>query len=573
MTEDAQPPARRGLAQLSGRPAVKALVVVLATAAVYAASLGAPFVFDDASAVASNPDVADLGAWLASFGWRRNRSVADFTFALNGTIHGTGWVAGYHVVNALLHAACGLLVLRLARLLLASPFVAEAREAPPERGAPIGPFVAALVFVLHPVQTGAVTYVAQRFTVLAALLYVAATVLYLEWRRAVPVAGRRRHVLLAGAFLCAVLAMRTKEIAFTLPIVLVLAEFLFHAGPVRPRLLGLAPFVATMAIIPAALLVGASSFDVVGNDAIANPLRGNVPLGRGDYLLTQFRVVPTYLRLLLLPVDLTFDYDFPAVHSFGPAVAAWLLLLLAVFGAGIALIVASRRGDRRLRIAGFGVLWFFVALSVESSLIPIDDVIFEHRVYLPAVGFALVVAAGFDVARGRLGERPRRALVAAVAVWLLALAAGTVARNLVWSDPVAFWRDAVAKAPGKSRNHQNLGSVYVDRGWLGAALGEYDQAVQLAPNDALARFTLGNLYLQLGQTDSAIGEFKELLRIAPRAPATRTRLAGLYRAKGLLDDAEREAEAALAINPAYAPARRELQAIRRQRLLSGGAGR
>jgi hypothetical protein len=319
--------------------------------------------------------------------------------------------------------------------------------------------------------------------------------------------------------------------------------------------------------------VGAQSFDVVGNDAVANPLRGSVPLGRAEYLLTQLRVVPTYLRLLLLPVDLTFDYDFPPVRSFGPATAAWLLLLLAVFGAGIALIVASRRGDRRLRIAGFGVLWFFVALSVESSLVPIDDVIFEHRVYLPAVGFALLAAAGLDVARSRLGERPWRAVTAAVAVWLLALAAGTVARNLVWSDAVAFWRDAVAKAPGKSRTHQNLGSVYVDRGWLGAALGEYDQAVRLAPNDALARFNLGNLYLQLGQPNAAIGEFKELLRIAPRSPATRTRLAGLYRAKGLLDDAEREAETALAANPGYAPARRELQTIRRQRLLSGGAAR
>jgi hypothetical protein len=126
---------------------------------------------------------------------------------------------------------------------------------------------------------------------------------------------------------------------------------------------------------------------------------------RGIYLLTQFRVIATYIRLLFLPVNQNLDYDYPLYNSlFEPGVFFSFLFLLSIFGLAIYLFKRSRKtGNGYSLMASFGILWFFITLSVESSIIPIRDVIFEHRLYLPSVGavvaFGAAVFYGFDYLR------------------------------------------------------------------------------------------------------------------------------------------------------------------------------
>jgi tetratricopeptide (TPR) repeat protein len=551
------------------RPFVAAAVIVVAGAAAYATTFHVPFLFDDSSSIVSNPGLRDLRAVFRAV-FLSNRGLADLTFALNIAASGLA-VEGFHLVNLLIHLAGGLVVHRLVLLTFATPFVASAGGGTHEGGRAEGvALVAALLFVLHPVQTGAVTYIVQRQASLATLLYVGALVLYASWRLGDPRQSARSWARWGGALLLTLLAMRTKEIAFTLPVVLLAWEFLFCEGDRRRRLLGLLPFLLMLAIIPATLLAAGTSLDdAKGVDVFAARAVGAAGETRWDYLLTQFRVVVTYLRLLLLPVEQTFDYDYPIERAFFTwSVLSSLALLLAVAAAGLAMMVRATRGDRRLRVAGFGVLWFFITLSVESTLIPIDDVIFEHRLYLPSVGFSLVVAAVLAIAWDRFapsGGAGRPLLAAGFAAWLALLGGATFVRNRVWGDPITFFEDAAAKAPGKARPHLNLGIAYAVEGRMPEALREYEAAVRLNPANALAHYNLGHLYWRARRLDDAIREFEAVRQILPNALKTRNTLGRLQLEAGRLDDAEREFRGVLAMNPGYVEALQGLNGVLRER--------
>jgi hypothetical protein len=198
--------------------------------------------------------------------------------------------------------------------------------------------------------------------------------------------------------------MKTKEIAFTLPLAIALYEFLFLRDSIKRRLLYLAPLLLTMLIIPLSILDADRPIgEFIGEAGEAARVESGV--SRLDYLLTESRVVVTYIRLLLLPINQNIDYDFPFYNSFfDPKVFLSFLLLVSIVGLGAFLLRCSRSSEPALRAVSFGIFWFFITLSVESSLIPIQDVIFEHRLYLPSVGVFLALASGAAIFAERHGK-------------------------------------------------------------------------------------------------------------------------------------------------------------------------
>ena len=468
------------------RPWLPAALVVAVAAACYANTLHAAFQFDDYLHVVNDPALRDLGAAFAS-AWRTNRGVATLTFALDYACHGLA-LPGWHLVNLVVHALNGLLVLALGLRLAAA---AGPAERPPS---PAPAVTAALLFVAHPVQTEAVTYVVQRQASLATLFYLLALWLYAEGRR-LP-RGRLARAAWFGALAATLLALRTKEIAFTLPLALCLYEWLFGAGRARRRLALLAPFLATLAVVPLTILheQGAPAGGVLG--AVDAAARVQSALPRWLYLATELRVMVTYLRLLVFPAGQNLDYDYPLQGSLrSPAALASALLLAGLAVLALWMLRRARRpGQEPLRVAGFGLLFFFLASSVESSVIPIYDVILEHRLYLPSAGIALAAGALAGMAWERLPRCPawpRRAAAGALAALVAALSLATHARNEVWRDGVSLWSDVVAKSPRKSRPHEMLGEALEDRGDLPAAVAEWRVAVALDPDNSNALNQLG----------------------------------------------------------------------------------
>ncbi|MEE9613971.1 MAG: hypothetical protein V3W31_03325, partial [Thermodesulfobacteriota bacterium] len=234
---------------LSGRWGRLAAVmgIVVTAGLVYSNALSGPFLVDDHIYILKNPEVRSLGNFLDISG---TRYVAFLSFALNYAVGGYSPV-GYHLVNVVIHVINGLLVWWLALLTFRSPALSGAGE-----DTRLSYFIAlgaALIFISHPVQTQAVTYITQRFASLATLFYLLSLALYVKWRLSPELKSRSVFYILS--LVSAVLAMKTKEIAFTLPLVIVLYEFTFfglsfNGLRARARFLPLVPFLLTMAIIP-----------------------------------------------------------------------------------------------------------------------------------------------------------------------------------------------------------------------------------------------------------------------------------------------------------------------------------
>lgn len=500
-------------------------MLLAAVAFCYANSLRVPFQFDDEANILDQPCGADLACYFRpGVPEMRNRPVAHLSFWFDLWLHGP-WPPGFHLVNALVHAAAALAVLALARLTLR---LADRSGAVAARDREAASLLAALLFACHPVQTEAVTYIVQRMASLAAALYLGSLLLYARSRLEPDRPGRRR-LLLAAALASAALAMKTKETAFTLPLAAALYDLAFLPGPRRRRLAALGPMLATLAVVPL------TSLDLGGARAgllarLDQASRVQTGQSRLEYFVTQWRVVATYLRLLAAPFGQNADPDYPRFHALGdPAVLASGALLAAFMGVGAWLLARSRRPE--WRVCGFGIAFFFLALSVESSVVPIVDVMFEHRLYLPVAGAALAVsAAGLAVARDRPGWRP--ALAAAAAAWVAALGAATVARNRVWGDEVSLWSDVAAKSPRNARAQYQLGNAWRNRGDLAAAAGCWLRAVELEPRYSMAWNQLGNLAAHAGDAGLARARYQRAVEADPGNAEAHYNLAALLERSG-----------------------------------------
>ncbi|GFO65403.1 tetratricopeptide repeat protein [Geomonas paludis] len=572
-------------------PLVHILLVLAVGFAVYSNIIWAPFVFDDQPFLAGNPLIKDFGfftdpqrvlALPVNPDLKNNfmlRPVAYFTFALNYALHGLN-VGGYHVVNLLLHLVNALLVYLLVWLTLRTPLLrmegGEEADQPAERFYYL-PLAGTLLFVCHPLQTQAVTYVIQRFVPLVALFYIGALVLYVAGRLAAGKASR--NGLYLASLLASVLAMKTKENAFTLPVLILLYEWVFFRGAfTAARLLRLVPFALTMAIIPVKLMQLSSMAATAQGGKVAGAVNlvNFKQVSSWEYLMTQFGVVATYLRLLLLPVGQNFDYDYPLQKVFlAPAVLLPLALLLALAGLGGWLLFRSRRDPRcaPLALVGFGIWWFFITLSVESSVVPIDDLIFEHRAYLPSVGFLVAAVTGVFFLLPRRAGAPvatSRPAVAILALLVTASAAAAYARNTVWETPVSLWRDAVSKSPAKHRPHFSLGVALADTlpPWhtddvnvmlqpmdarqnevLGEVVREFQTAIKLDPQSGAAHTFLGGALLVQKRYREAADALTTAARLEPNDGRPHAFMGQVLEAQGDLAGARRKYQEAIALEP------------------------
>ena len=356
---------------------------------------------------------------------------------------------------------------------------------------------------------------------------------------------RASWILYLCSLLSAILAMKTKEIAFTLPFVIALYEFMFFKEKFKKRILYLAPILLTMLIIPLSLIdMNRPLGEILGgiDESTRKIIATEVSTtSRWDYLFTQFRVIVTYIRLIFLPINQNLDYDYPIYRSlFTPSVFLSFLLLLSIFGLGIYLLYRSRftacpalRSEAGVhssptpnselltpnsRLVSFGIFWFFITLSVESSIIPIADVIFEHRLYLPSIGAIIAITSlVFTVHSSWFRAYKRWNAIAIVLFGLITVvfAGAAYQRNTVWQNEVSLWEDIVRKSPNKARGHNNLGAAYGSKGLTDKAIEHFQIALRLKPDLAEVHNNLGNAYVEKGMLNEAIQAYRRALWLKP----------------------------------------------------------
>ena len=554
----------------------------------YSNTFNSPFHFDDIGSIVNNPIVKDLGYFsepemakgLEFHNSLKKRYVGYLTFALNYGVHGLN-VTGYHVVNLSIHIANAFLVYFLIVLMFKTPFLEISQLRIYSRHIAI---ITALLFVSHPVQTQAVTYIVQRLTSLATMFYLASLLAYVKSRLAVQ--GPGRYVLYPASLIFAALAMKTKEIAFTLPLIITLFEFSFFP-PALPRAAGGTKVIRrAFFLIPLFVIMLAMLFTVIEPGRPLSETLGDIvevkvveKISRHDYMLTESRVLVTYLRLLAFPVRQNLDYDYPVFNSFfDPQVLLSFLFLSGIFCLAVFLyyrsritdyhsesdvqkpeIHASLIADPASRLIAFGIFWFFLALSVESSIVPLHP-IYEHRVYLPSVGVFIAVASLLFLAFDRFRQY-RLPLLTALTALIVVFSATTYARNSVWQSEISLWEDTAGKSPHRARVQNNLGSAYISAGMFDKAEKRLNIALALKPNYAMAHNNLGLLFSATGQNEKALKYQLTAIGLDPEFPGAHYDLGSVYMTMGMPDMAVDHYSAALRLNPGYAEAHYEIGTI------------
>ena len=436
----------------------------------YSNSFEAAFQFDDEGFIINNNylhDVTSLKGLKQIYSHHRpSRFVGFVSLAIDYHFYHEN-VFGYHITNFIVHILNGFFVWWFVMQVLS---LKKFQESPLNKAKNLIAFFAALIFVSHPLQTQAVTYIYQRAASLASFFYLVSVNFYLKGRRNQKNNGSFVWFFVVAG-ISAVLGMLTKETLFTLPFIIILFETGFLDDSDKDKK-GLSKKVMTLFLIitPLILFIPATfGFDL---SKVFTPLvlRANEHeiVTSGKYFLSQCRVIPQYIRLLFIPLGQNLDYDLPLAHSLWDAgVLPGMIFILSLIGAAFFLM-------KRNKFMALGLFWFFITLSVEASFIPIRYLIFEHRLYLPMAGFSCVIAAGLFYIL-----RDYKKYVTAMIIIVVILSTLTYLRNEVWRTKVGFWEDVVSKSPNKCYVHFALGGAYYEQGAKKKALVHYNKALNL----------------------------------------------------------------------------------------------
>ncbi|MCD6308085.1 MAG: tetratricopeptide repeat protein, partial [Candidatus Latescibacteria bacterium] len=529
------------------RGALPPLLIAAAAVAVYADTFNASFHLDDFQNIVGNPAIRDIGDLRTLLGFNNRRFVGFLTFALNYRINGLE-LFGWHAVNLAIHIAAAWVVRLLVVLLFSTPALERSPLSKHRHGIA---FWCALLFAVHPVQTQAVTYIVQRFASLAALFYLSAAALYVKGRLT---EGIGRFGFFAASIAAGFLGLFTKENVATLPFAAALIEIFFFRFRTKVREVVVRPrFWAAVTVVGGVFLAAMRVILPNGLRTVLTPAAsqryGDPMLTPTIYFITQFRVIAVYIRLLFLPVGQNLDHDIPASTGFfEPAVLTGAFLAAAAFVAAVLLY-------RKNRAASFGIAWFFLTLSVESSLKPLGNVMFEHRLYLPFFGFGLCTVSE---AYRLFAAGHRRILRVALAALMCILAVAAFRRNAVWRNEITLWRDAADKSPDKARPLHNLGLAYQRAGDYSSAAEAYRAALKRNPNAYETHLNLGMILARTGRTDEATRHYRRAIDINPNAGAAFINLGSLLLSSGDPDRAEGLLRKAVELDPESATARYNL---------------
>jgi tetratricopeptide (TPR) repeat protein len=564
-----------------------AIVTVLA----FGGAFRGPFQFDDIASIAQNPTIERL--WPPSLNPPERtavsgRPVVNYSLAINYAINRALGVAqdtssdnshaaaGYRVVNIVIHLLAGLLLFGLIRRTAAIAETPEWWSLSPDTLAA----VVTVLWLLHPLQTEAVDYVIQRTELLVSTFYLAT--LYASARAWDAATARDRRAWYAASIAACLLGMGSKEVMASAPLAVILYDRAFRVpswrGLVRAgsRRWFYVALIATLVPLAATIIGGARADSVGFQHGVA----------WYEYLYSQGWAIARYIKLVLWPDALTFDYGENPIRG--------LRGVVGCVGLAVVAIVVAASWRRRLWLAFLGT-WFFMLLAPSSSVVPIlTEIAAERRMYLALVPVLLVATIGVELLRQRLkrfdSDRRRRVLATLVVVvgalyfvssaWmgdvlaaavapsdasrlpltaiariLIALAAALLAwwlvvardgrvplaaivtllvvrtaqRSAVYSDAEGLWRDAAAKVPGNPRAYDNLAAAIIqkDSSRASEAEGLLRRAIAIDSTYITGWTNLADVVLRQGRTTEGRSLLEHALAINPNAIDASERLGGV----------------------------------------------
>ncbi len=519
-----QSPGPTVVATGSGSQLVRLLVVVgLVT---WASSLGGAFIYDDLDAIVGNPHIRQI--WPIWEVFRAppqsplaGRPVVSLSIAITYALGGLNpWA--HHAFNMAVHVLNGLLLFEIVRRTLESTGLHERFGTSAARLS----CIAALIWMVHPLQSESVTYLTQRTELLVSCFYL--LTLYCSIRSWAATDARRWS--LAAVAACA-LGMCSKEVMVSAPLAVLLYDRAFQSGSIGRAVQRHAVLYAGLGatwLILTAIVTTSPRSAAVGFQLGISSL---------DYLRTQMGVIVHYLRLSIWPHPLVLSYsDWPIARSFGDVVPQMLLVLLLAGATIVGLI--------RNAWVGFLGAFFFMILAPSSSFVPIvTEIAAERRMYLPLAAIVvLVVVGGYrvmlwldDRIMARAGAQ--RGALAAVVLVVLVLAGGTIRRNMLFWSTLDIWQDNVIHRPADAFARTQLGAELLRNKDPVRAMRELEEAVRLKPDYGLAHLNLGASLFMQRDFQGAEKEFSAALRIDPNSEPAHTNMGMAMMKQGRREDA------------------------------------
>lgn len=484
----------------------------LAALAAFSPALDGSFVFDDFHLPFADPHAAQMPAafWIGGV-----RPLLSATYWLNFLISGTS-PAGYHFVNLLLHVTTSVLVILIFQQLFRiaypfSPAAADRREYA---------LFAAAIFLLHPLQTESVDYIAGRSELISGLFFCASWLVFLRnFDRDTTWAIVFKVLSLAG------LAVLGKESAISLPFLLLLTDVYFSDRPIVKQLR------RRIRLYSLLLVGGAAAAALILRTLVSGTAAGfSLGVTPWEYALTQCRAIFIYLRLFIVPVGQNADWKVPFYRSLTEDGAVWYLLgILLLVGLVVWLF-------RKNRLISFGLAAFLVMLAPTSSIVPIQDALAERRMYLPIAGLILAVIGALTGLAAKTRIRPSLRLGAAAVLLVIGLMSHN--RSEAWASDVSLWSASVRANPANDRAHFGLGSAMLIHGDCAGAAREFKILTENNKNDDQAFWNLGAANDCLKKPAEALTAFRSFAMIRPNAK--------VYDRIGMIEAKRGDATAALA---------------------------
>ncbi len=491
------------------------------------------FVWDDDAYVSQNPLLtAPDGLWNIWFSTDQPSQYFPLvytTFRAERAVWGLH-PTGYHVVNLLLHLADALLVgLILRRLRIP------------------GAWLAAAIFLLHPVQVESVAWITERKNVLMAFFLGLSTLAWIRFTglsrdgRAAPRAYWTSLALYAAALL-------SKTTACMAPAAQVLIHWLRRERIDRRRWAQMAPFLAM------GLAMGL--FTVWWERHHQGTRPELLPLAPVERLLLSSRALWFYLGKLAWPVNLAFSY--PAWHIDAREPGAWMWPALCA-AAGVALW----RWRARIGRGPIAAAAFYVAMLLPTSGVILlatfaYSYVADHYQYAACVGPIALACAAWQRTTLRLGPRGRAASGVAAALLLVVLATLTWRQARAYAGPEALWRDTLRKNPRSWLAHNDLGTWLHSHGKVDEAIEHFRRALEIERGnpwpEARIRYNLANALARRGDLAEAEGLYRQVLERRPLDAPAANNLGNVLMASGRAGEAVRSYRRAVESDPDYVQA-------------------
>ncbi|MHC1738120.1 MAG: tetratricopeptide repeat protein [Ignavibacteriaceae bacterium] len=464
-------------------------IIIISLILIYSNSFNNSFNWDDTYLIQNNPRIEKIENYILTDSWFRifnNRSLSLLSFALNYQLNGLDEF-GYHLYNLIVHILASLTLYFLSLLLIKS--LSENKILAPPRQYYFA-LLTALIFALHPLQTDAVTYITQRMASMAGFFVLLSTYSYSRFR--ISPSSIRKYLWISLTAFSFAAGFLSKETGLTAFFTIILVEFFFFrniSGKTGNKYLLV---LLALLIIPPIIYLSVNAFPFLTREHTFS-----------EYFFTQQKVILQYIGLLIYPLNQHLAHmvvpepDFLSFSVIVPMFIHFALIALAIF-------LASRH-----KIISFAVLWFYMALLLESSFIPLPYFMNEYRIYVSMAGFAWII---IYTALFFVNKTKKNYPLYPVVLLIILLGFLTWQRNFVWRNSITLWTDNIEKSQENFEAHNALGYSYYLKGNYYKALEVLNRAVELKPDYINANLNRGTVLSDLNLDSLALIDFENVLK-------------------------------------------------------------